>query len=70
MNKKRILAIATALVMTVSTAAMMMPSQANAMITKQIGVILPKDSFTDGGPSEFAEFFKQKCVRTCGFRRG
>ncbi|MCI2063042.1 MAG: YcxB family protein [Eubacteriaceae bacterium] len=40
------------------------------MITKQMGVILPKDSFTDGEPSEFAEFFKQKCVRTCGFRRG
>ncbi|MCI2063046.1 MAG: hypothetical protein LKJ83_09870 [Eubacteriaceae bacterium] len=34
MNKKRILAIATALVMTVSTAAMMMPSQANAMAVK------------------------------------
>lgn len=39
------------------------------MTSKQTGFMVPKDSFVKGEPGDFTEYFKRKCVKTCGFRK-
>ena len=45
------------------------PDMFALMTSKQTGFIIPKEKFVKGELGNFTEYFKRKCVKTCGFRK-